>query len=48
MYVSFPLQYRQLTNEQPTPIQHFTIVSVGSCGLPVEFLLKLDHHVEDL
>ena len=48
MYVSFPLQNSQLTNEQPTLIQHFTIVSVGTCGLPVEFLLQLDHHVEDL
>ena len=44
----FPLQNSQLTNEQPTPIQHFTIVSAGTCGLPVESLLQLDHHVEDL
>ena len=48
MYVSFPLQNRQLTNEQPTPIQHFMIVSVGTCDLPVEFLLQLDCCVEDL
>ena len=46
--MAFPLQYRQLTNQQPTPIQHFTIVSVGTCGLPVEFLLQLDHRVQDL
>ena len=46
--MSFPLQNKQLTNEQPTLIQHFMIVSVGTCGLPVEFLLQLDHHVEDL
>ena len=46
--MSFPLQYRQLMNDQPTLIQHFTIVSVGSCGLPIDFLLQLDRHVEDL
>ena len=48
MCVSFPLQYRQLMDEQPTPIQHFMIVSVGTCGFPVESLLQLDRHVEDL
>ena len=46
--VSFPLQNQSTNNEQPTLIQHFTIVSVGTCGLPVEFLLQLDLHVEDL
>ena len=46
--MSFPLQNSQLMNEQPTLIQHFTIVSVGTCGLPMEFLLQLDLHVEDL
>ena len=48
MCVSFPLQCKQLTNEQPTPIQHFKIVSAGTCNLPVEFLLQLDLRVEDL
>ena len=46
--MSFPLQNSQLTNGQPTLIQHFTIVSVGTCGLPVECLLQLDLCVEDL
>ena len=46
--MSFPLQNSQLMNEQPTPIQHFTIVSVGTCGFPVELLLQLDLRVEDL
>ena len=46
--MSFPLQYKQLRDEQPTLIQHFTIVSVGTCGLPIEFLLQLDRCAEDL
>ena len=46
--MSFPLQNSQLMNEQPTSIQHFTIVSAGTCGLPIESLLQLDCCVEDL
>ena len=43
-----PYKVKQLMNEQSTLIQHFTIVSVGTCGLPIEFLLQLDLHIEDL
>ena len=42
-----PYNVKNLTNEQSTLIQHFTIATVGMCGLLIESLLQLDHHIED-